>query len=55
MLIRLDGIANIKPGQLYMGEMCCQIIEDAEFIGIAIVKNPILKKYTVLFPSRNGI
>ncbi len=39
-----------KPGQLYMGEMCCQIIEDAEFIGIAIVKNP-LEKYTVLFPQ----
>ena len=39
-----------KVGKLYMGEMCYRIIEDVEFLGIAIVKNP-LEKYTVLFPQ----
>lgn len=33
-----------------MGEMCYHIIEDAELLGIALVKNP-LEKYTVIFPQ----
>lgn len=40
-----------KAGNLYMGEMCVQIIEDFKGIGIAIVKNP-FDKYGVLFPQQ---
>lgn len=39
-----------KIGKLYMGEMCGRIVEDFEFIGSAIVKNP-FDKYSVLFPE----
>jgi len=33
-----------------MGEMCGRIVEDFEFLGIALVKNP-FDKYTVIFPQ----
>lgn len=36
-----------KPGEVYMGELCCNIVEDAEFKGIAIVENP-EDEYTIL-------
>lgn len=39
-----------KVGKLYMGEMCSRIIEESEFISLAIVRNP-FDKYTVLFPK----
>lgn len=29
-----------KPGEVYMGELCCNIVEDAELKAIAIVENP---------------
>lgn len=36
-----------KPGEVYMGELCCNIVEDAELKGFAIVENP-EDEYTVL-------
>lgn len=36
------------PGDLYNGEMCCRIVEKAEFVGSALVKNPV-QKYSVPF------
>lgn len=38
------------PGKIYMGELCVDIVEDMEFLAMALVKNP-LDKYTVLFPQ----
>jgi len=29
-----------KTGEVYMGELCCSKVEDAEFTGIALVENP---------------
>lgn len=39
-----------RVGQLYNGEMCIRIIEDAKILGIALVENP-LQKYSVPFLS----
>ena len=39
-----------KKGQVYMGELCCEVVDDFEFLGMAIVKNP-FDRYTVLFPE----
>lgn len=39
-----------QVGKIYMGEMCCNIVDDFEFLGMAIVKKP-FDKYTVLFPE----
>ena len=39
-----------EVGGLYMGEMCTRIVEDMEFIAMAIVSDP-FDKYTVLFPE----
>ena len=50
---QVNTIRNHCPhevGKLYMGEMCCNIVEDIEFLGMAIVKNP-FDKFTVLFPQ----
>lgn len=50
------SIRNIRshcghtPGKVYMGELCVNIVEDVEFLAMAIVENP-LDKYTVLFPE----
>ncbi len=37
-------------GKVYNGELCCNIVTDAELKGIDIVENPV-HKYSVLFPS----
>jgi hypothetical protein len=39
-----------EVGELYMGEMCSRVVEDVEFLALAIVTNP-FDKYTVLFPE----
>ena len=39
-----------EVGELYMGEMCCRVVEDVEFLALSIVTNP-FDKYTVLFPQ----
>ncbi|WP_068615364.1 YecA family protein [Paenibacillus tuaregi] len=39
-----------RIGEIYNGEQCGRIIQDAEFLAIAIVTNP-FDKYTVLFPQ----
>ena len=45
--VLLRGGCNHIPGKLYMGELCLRKVTNYEFIGIAIVKNP-LDKYSVL-------
>lgn len=43
-----------RKGYVYNGELCCNIVEDFEFIGIDIVDNPV-NKYAVLFAtSKDG-
>lgn len=37
-----------QVGKLYMGKLCCKVIEDIEFKALAIVKNPV-DKYAVIF------
>ncbi|EPZ46364.1 SEC-C domain-containing protein [Alicyclobacillus acidoterrestris] len=37
-------------GEIYNGEQCFRVVDDLEFLGMAIVKNP-FDKYTVLFPQ----
>lgn len=39
-----------EVGELYMGVMCCRVVEDVEFLALSIVTNP-FDKYTVLFPQ----
>ncbi|ACV62396.1 SEC-C motif domain protein [Desulfofarcimen acetoxidans DSM 771] len=39
-----------EVGGLYMGEMCCRVVEDVEFLAESIVTNP-FDKCTVLFPE----
>ena len=39
-----------KVGEIYRGEMCYRIVEEFEFLAMAIVTNP-FDKYTVLFPQ----
>lgn len=39
-----------RLGKVYNGELCCNIVTDAELKGIDIVENPV-HKFSVLFPS----
>ena len=39
-----------RIGKVYNGELCCNMVTDAELKGIDIVENPV-HKYSVLFPS----
>lgn len=39
-----------RIGKVYNGELCCNIVTDAELKGIDIVENPV-HKFAVLFPS----
>lgn len=39
-----------ETGKIYMGEMCCSIVDDMELLGISIVQDP-FDKYAVLFPE----
>lgn len=49
-IVKLRKPCGHIVGEIYNGEQCCRIIEEAEFLGVAIVKNP-FDKYTVLFPE----
>jgi hypothetical protein len=41
-----------KVGEIYRGEHCYNIVEDCEFISIALVQNPV-QKYSVVFSDRD--
>lgn len=45
--ISLRNGCNHIPGKLYMGELCCKVVTDMEFLGMAIVKKP-FDKYAVM-------
>lgn len=50
---RINTIRNRcehEVGKIYMGKMCCRVVEDVEFLAFSIVTNP-FDKYTVLFPD----
>ena len=48
--VSLRNPCGHRVGEIYRGEMCCRIVTDAKFLGVAIVKNPV-QKYSVVFLS----
>ena len=46
----IRGFCGHRVGRVYNGELCCNVVEKADFKGVDIVFNPV-NKYSVLFPS----
>jgi len=48
-IVSLRSSCTHEVGEIYNGEMCNRIVEDFEFLGMAIVKNP-FDKFSVIMP-----
>ncbi|AVX06614.1 SEC-C metal-binding domain-containing protein [Priestia megaterium] len=49
-IVTLRKFCGHKVGEIYNGEQCFRLVEEVEFLGVAIVKDP-FDKYAVVFPE----
>lgn len=49
----IRGFCGHREGRVYNGELCCNVVEKADFKGVDIVLNPV-NKFSVLFPSSSN-
>lgn len=52
-IVTIRNYCGHIPGDIYMGEMCIREVTKVEFLGLAIVENPV-NKYSVIFTEEDN-